>query len=187
MLKAETGRNIRKLSESSGQTLYFVRLRSRSRAVRPAALISARLIQTMTGRSSPVRGDDALLLPDLEDFPELEELPDLEEPPDFEELPGLAELPESEGDPFPLSSGVSCFFSFSVLRVCFSPQRAHVRSSVPSRVSVAFFVTVQGPQSCPRATGASVTFSCGEKASLLNTAVYLVSPAASQEAGLVTS
>ena len=96
----------------------------------------------MTGRSSPVRGDDALLLPDLEDFPELEELPDLEEPPDFEELPGLAELPESEGVSSSLSSDVSCSFSFSMLRVCFSPQRLQVRSSVPSRVSAAFFVTV---------------------------------------------
>ena len=171
MLKAETGRNIRKLSESSGQTLYFVRLRSRSRAVRPAALITARLIQTMTGLSSPVRGEDALL-------------PDLEEPPDLEELPCLPELPESEGDPSSLFSGFSCSFSFSVLRVCFSPQRVQVRSSVPSRVSVAFFVTVQGPQSCPSGSGASTTFCCGEKASLLNTAVYFVSPAASQEAAL---
>jgi hypothetical protein len=113
MIQAETGRNIRKLSESSGQTLYFVRLRSRSRAVRPAALITARLIQTMTGLSSPVRGEDALL-------------------PDLEELPCLAEPPESEGDPSSLFSGFSCSFSFSVLRVCFSPQRVQVRSSVPS-------------------------------------------------------
>lgn len=80
-----------------------------------------------------------------------------------------------------------CFVSFSVLRVCFFPQRLQVRSSVPFGVSVAFFVTVQGPQSCPRGLGASMTFSCGEKTSLLNTAVHLDSPAASQEAGFVTS